>query len=573
MSKIIFACIKDGSEQELTRLKKSILAAAQRIAPESDGYRPASVSSAERTITAVLNPSTTVLSESGSVCVGHISGNCKWSKVGSARPEGTYAIVRVAPDAIEVLTDAVASRTVWYYFDKERFLASTSQRLIVTVLGSFELNTKALPWMLSTGTLGPTAGWDARLQRLQADSLLEVDRLRWTTTVRQRESEFKVSEGSLAKHKEDLRSRLEDALGSLDLNYSKWVLPLSGGYDSRAILQFLSCQKGLRAITWGTNEALGNPSSDAAIAARLALELDVPHEYFETDHVAGSIEQVFADFIRHSEGRVDRIGGYLDGFYVWRSLMNRGIEGIIRGDEGFGWRKVRSFVEARQSVGLWFWSDFDRLPLLESIGLESQSLPGFLDRRVEESPSQWRDRLYHQYRIPTMLAALTDPKASYVEIANPLLTHSVIQHVRTMPDELRTEKSLFKKIVEEQFPRLPFASMKAIADQRAVLRSNEATEILGRCLRSDIARGIFSRELLNFVEQGMARDSISNMAPVPISIRKRVRNWVPATLRNAVRLPTQRPSIDFFAIAFRLYLACGSSELLQADSRAAMRSR
>jgi len=58
----------------------------------------------------------------------------------------------------------------------------------------------------------------------------------------------------------------------------------------------------------------------------------------------------------------------------------------------------------------------------------------------------WRDRLYQQYRVPFLLAALSDLKLGYVEIVNPLLSDSVIDLIRQLPDSLRTHKVLLRNI-------------------------------------------------------------------------------------------------------------------------------
>ncbi len=84
---------------------------------------------------------------------------------------------------VEVLTDAVASRNVWYYFDDDILIAATTQRAIVALLGKFAFNRAAVPWMLTNGSLGPVPSWDLRVKRLGPDSTLTVDRESWHLSV------------------------------------------------------------------------------------------------------------------------------------------------------------------------------------------------------------------------------------------------------------------------------------------------------------------------------------------------------------------------------------------------------
>ena len=62
---------------------------------------------------------------------------------GSAPPDGSYALIRCSADEIELVADIAASRAVWYYHDDDVFLASSSQRALVALLGDFELEPAA----------------------------------------------------------------------------------------------------------------------------------------------------------------------------------------------------------------------------------------------------------------------------------------------------------------------------------------------------------------------------------------------------------------------------------------------
>jgi hypothetical protein len=106
----------------------------------------------------------------------------------------------------------------------------------------------------------------------------------------------------------------------------------------------------------------------------------------------------------------------------------------------------------RTKTGLHFWSDFANVRGLVEFG--DQALPAYLVQRDSESLESWRDRLYHQFRIPALLAALSDLKVPYVEITNPLLSRQLVTFVRTMPDHLRTSKGVFKASVLSLKPRV-----------------------------------------------------------------------------------------------------------------------
>ena len=171
---------------------------------------------------------------------GVIGAPGNWSDIGSEPPDGTYALVRYSSATVELLSDMTASRTLWYADDGERLVVSTSQRAVVALLGDFELDRGAVPWLVSSGSLGPDCSWDRRVRRLPGDSRLVLDRHTWRSSLERRPAVF----APVARSRNDHLARLREALawscsGALDIDSGRWLLPLSGGVDSRLILDFM----------------------------------------------------------------------------------------------------------------------------------------------------------------------------------------------------------------------------------------------------------------------------------------------------------------------------------------------
>jgi asparagine synthetase B (glutamine-hydrolysing) len=204
----------------------------------------------------------------------------------------------------------------------------------------------------------------------------------------------------------------------------------------------------LRTFTWGTEAALDNPDTDAVRARELADACGVPHRYYTLPEAPEEIEEVFDRFVTAGEGRIDHISGYLDGFSVFENLSDSGVDGLIRGDEGFGWLPVGSAAAVRDVIGAERINDHETLPTLSIPGVDDQGFPARLARRDNESLATWRDRLYHTYRIPVVLGALTGLKTPYVEVVNPFLARRLLETVRGLPDEHRTDKRMYAAYVK-----------------------------------------------------------------------------------------------------------------------------
>jgi hypothetical protein len=131
------------------------------------------------------------------------------------------------------------------------FVASTSQRAIVTALGSYRPNRDAIAWMLSAGNLGPGLSWDSRIRCLPGNSRVVLDRDSWSLKEIVERIEFAPRHAPDRTHRDEFIRALREVFGKLRIDSETWNLMLSGGLDSRCILLMLENKSGLRSVTWG----------------------------------------------------------------------------------------------------------------------------------------------------------------------------------------------------------------------------------------------------------------------------------------------------------------------------------
>src|SRR5262249_44641996 len=261
--------------------------------------------------------------------------------------------------------------------------------------------------------------------------------------------EFRPRSIATAEGRKEMLGVLREAIQSYDFASANWALPLSGGCDCRFILTALY-EVGLRpnTMTWGLASSIKEPGNDAYIAKQLSAHYGLHHDYLLTEMSEEVPKQVVDAFLGASGGTTDDLSPYLDGLRLWSSFAAQGVDGVIRGDEGFGWIPVKSEQHARTSVGMMLLTDFMDQASAEELSDGRQTLPDELRRRPLETIAACRDRLYHCYRIPVGLAGLNDVKAPFVEIASPLLSRRVLEYTRELPDHLRTDKTLFREVAK-----------------------------------------------------------------------------------------------------------------------------
>ena len=536
-----------------------------RMFPDNIRPNPPIVHSREGLCFAVLNPSATVVANDFGVCLGKTFDEpCDWWKPKAGVPDGSFMMFRSDADTVELVTDIVASRTIWYVHTEDVFLAATSQRALVCLLEEFRPNPSAFAWMLSAGTLGPDNSWDCRIKRLGPDARLLLDRRSWTLAVAKSKVEFVPSHAPREDHLTRMKQVLSDVFERLRVECSQWDLMLSGGYDSRAILLMLRNRDCLRCITWGLASSVSDSLGDAYIARQLASHFHVQHKYLEMELSNEGFETIAGRYLIAGEGRVDHISGYTDGMRVWRMLHEEG-KGVIRGDEAFGKYAVDNEFETRDVIALRCLSDCANLRGID-FELPAQVLPDYLQRKRGETLETWRDRMNQEYELPCVWGALNDVKCTYVELMNPLISRNIVHLVRTLPDALRTNKRLFVDLVRGLSPAIPFAQRAAIDRPFNILRTQEVVDLVRSTLDSSHARRLISRELLGYIMGNIQIAHGAARSRAPKKAGPLIKRLVPRPLKRIIKAVCQAPVLDVNVLAFRAYIIVKMCEMLGDDA-------
>lgn len=150
----------------------------------------------------------------------------------------------------------------------------------------------------------------------------------------------------------------------------------------------------------------------------------------------------------------------------------------MRGDQVFGGTSVRRAIQVRQLNGLCTLSNL--FSPFRSLGdhFPQQHLAPHLKQRSGETLDAWRCRTEMHYRAPVVRASLNQLKCAYTDVVNPLQYRPIIDVIVRMPDNLRTNKKLFAKLVTERGPNIPFATHTATTSADDVIVQKNTHEFL-----------------------------------------------------------------------------------------------
>src|SRR5579883_496916 len=566
MSKVVLICQRNKknkhSHADIERL-------SNRLMPDNFSPNPPHTICKDGVLISIFNPNKTLGIHDASVYLGQIITKQEyWWQPQTYTSDGSFALFRSNEQFVELVSDVLASRTIWYIKNEQEFIASTSQRAIVFFLKSFHPNKTVFSWMLSSGSLGFGLSWDTRIKCVEADSSVLLNRSSWELQNNKKTQYYQIKKLSKQQHKKHLIEALENTFAKYNFDYSNWILPLSGGFDSRAILLMLKNKNDLQTVTWGFKSSLLDQNSDASIAKVLAEYIGVKHKYFELDSSTESLDNIFNRFLVAGEGRIDHILGYMDGFKVWKELFEQGVLGIIRGDEVFGFPVLSAFtpLDVRKVLNINVLSDYHNYNIIAKFGFEQQIFPELLRRRDMESYESWRTRLYEDFRIPFILAALTDLKCSYVEVINPLLSREIIEQVRQMPSCLRSQKKLFKSIVSSINPKqIKYAQPMSVLKLEDLLETQDFVNFLSKKLNTERARTILSSGFIDYILENLQVSSEKNSRK---SLKQKMKSMVSEEIKCYFKtlFPAKSISININRLGLRALIICEMVQILFEDA-------
>jgi len=567
MAKGMVVCFRNRKERDLKAFFQML---NTRLRPDNNSPSAPYIHQEKGVAAFVYNPTPTVRTRGASFMVGGITDTKEDQlfKPGSPSPEGTFALFRVTNDEVEACTDFVALRTIWYYHSDDVFVASTSQRMIVAIIGDLMLNRNAVKWMLTSGTLGPGHSWDSRIRHLPANSTARLNRNTWELTVNEKNRHmfFREENRKYEEHKALLRDAVRESVIGLHVDPSQWTLALSGGMDSRSLLYHLRDKKGLNTITWGLRESMGQSYTDATISRELAKLVGFEHEYRELDLEMAAFSTILDRFLIAGEGRTDHLAGYLDGLKLWNDLSTHN-RSIIRGYDAMGMSPPASTEYlARQASRIRVTSDFTGSRLPGEFSTSEDDIPGPWKRRDNESPIQYRDRLWLEFRTPFLTAALDDIKVAYVEIINPLLHRKIVQVVQSLPNDLITHKVIWEEIIMEMFPKVPLARSRSTQDVYDIIDMPEAKQFLRDNLKESAAHDVFPDDFLRFFTENLEIRETKNKL---VRVAKKT-DWIIRVydVVSKLRVRVPRVPLNHRRVALRAVIASRMNRMLQQDAAA-----
>lgn len=162
------------------------------------------------------------------------------------------------------------------------------------------------------------------------------------------------------------------------------------------------------------------------------------------------------------------------------------------------------------------------------------------------------------------MAALNHTKTCWLDVVSPLQTRRIIDVARTVPDELRTEKRAFRRLMTALGPPILLARHDATGSGETFLARPESLAAMREVLSSRAADLVVGAENVGVILSALTAASSPHEEPchaAPKLKRMHTRGLirVAKTVRGAPLLSVRR-------LAFRACLAATVAGLLQEDA-------
>ena len=236
---------------------------------------------------------------------------------------------------------------------------------------------------------------------------------------------------------------------------------------------------------------------------------------------------------------------------MWTALFEAGVHGLIRGDEGLGWDKPKLPLDSavRIGVGCAPCSDFRNF---QGYGLAAQELPPSLLKEKGETLAAWRDRLYHQFRLPTIISALSDLRLAYVEQASPLLFREGPTRGKAASGRTAHGQDTVQKHCRRHEPKGPLR----------VERGNRvaSTDLTGRPYCEPLKGGDLSQGIMQMVSPELVDQIVQRLETGSFRASR-----LDTQLRRIKRL-LLGAEVDYNVLAFRVFIISRMNTIMNQDS-------
>lgn len=261
---------------------------------------------------------------------------------------------------------------------------------------------------------------------------------------------------------------------------------LSGGYDSTAILCILR-RLGMRDVQcFSYADPDEGDSGDAGVARRLCHSLGYDHSIIST--YRAPLLDVLRTNIAYGHG-LTRLVIEADAWReIGESVVNTDDAVVLAGDQCLGRRDrdLRTDSDVLAELGISGWRAlgwFGRILPPDTRRRWGQAVDAELAEIIELAPTRGnrydlRDTLYLEQRLPRILAWRENFAGRFARVRLPLLDQEILDFMRGVPIDLRLDKRLFRKALEEMFPR-------ELGLPRAVVRSSMVQKWAARAVRED----------------------------------------------------------------------------------------
>jgi len=167
-------------------------------------------------------------------------------------------------------------------------------------------------------------------------------------------------------------------------------------------------------------------------------------------------------------------------YQIMVELRNAGYERVLRGDEVFGWSlsastnegafalaNLRRLRDVQGFAGVIQRSHYDELCAASDAAVEKA-----LFEAHDLSPNRAKDFFYFTHRLQGLLQTASYLKQIELDQRNVLLDGSILDFMAKVPDPIRVDKLLYRRVVNQEYSHLakfPYAKRSNFEDWRKLL--------------------------------------------------------------------------------------------------------